>query len=153
MARTTVPFAAADNALGGYALYTPSQDPGSGSLALMTTSILAMDVYFNRASLGIAPPTSSAAASQPALNTSKDVATASGSAVTGGVGSTTGSIAPQQPSTAAGNTPVPTAASSKSSLLQVTPAVGGSESSPSLAPGPGPAVQMTSQPTPPAKIG
>ncbi|KXZ49193.1 hypothetical protein GPECTOR_22g783 [Gonium pectorale] len=55
---TTVPFAAADDALGGYMLCTFMEEPTTKQLSLICSTIPAIDLYFNRAKLlGIGPPT------------------------------------------------------------------------------------------------
>ncbi|GFR52147.1 hypothetical protein Agub_g14662 [Astrephomene gubernaculifera] len=54
---TTVPFAAADDALGGYMLCTFMEEPVTKQLSLIACSIPAIDLYFNRyAMLGITAP-------------------------------------------------------------------------------------------------
>ncbi|GIL51045.1 hypothetical protein Vafri_7151 [Volvox africanus] len=59
---TTVPFAAADDALGGYMLCTFMEEPTTRQLSLISSTIPAIDLYFNRfALLGIPPPGSGGA--------------------------------------------------------------------------------------------
>ena len=54
--QTAVPFAAADDALGGYLLSSFIEEPASGSLSLISSSVQGIDLYFNRGSLlGITP--------------------------------------------------------------------------------------------------
>ncbi|KAG2428984.1 hypothetical protein HXX76_011228 [Chlamydomonas incerta] len=54
---TTVPFAAADDALGGYMLSTFMEEPTTKQLSLISSTIPAIDLYFNRhALLGVPPP-------------------------------------------------------------------------------------------------
>ncbi|EFJ49749.1 hypothetical protein VOLCADRAFT_89515 [Volvox carteri f. nagariensis] len=54
---TTVPFAAADDALGGYMLCTFMEEPTTRQLSLISSTIPAIDLYFNRhALLGIPMP-------------------------------------------------------------------------------------------------
>ncbi len=45
---TSVPFAAADDALGGYQLSTFIEEPASGSLSIIASTIKGIDLYFNR---------------------------------------------------------------------------------------------------------
>ncbi len=60
---TTVPFAAADDALGGYMLSTFMEEPTTRQLGLISSSIPAIDLYFNKyALLGVPPPPGAAAA-------------------------------------------------------------------------------------------
>ncbi len=47
-AQTAVPFAAADDALGGYLLATFLEDPNTKTLSLISSTIQAVDLYFNR---------------------------------------------------------------------------------------------------------
>ncbi|GIL75161.1 hypothetical protein Vretimale_7844 [Volvox reticuliferus] len=62
---TTVPFAAADDALGGYMLCTFMEEPTTRQLSLISSTIPAIDLYFNRfALLGIPPPGSGGAAGE-----------------------------------------------------------------------------------------
>ena len=54
--QTAVPFAAADDALGGYLLSSFIEEPATGALSLISSSVQGIDLYFNRSSLlGIAP--------------------------------------------------------------------------------------------------
>lgn len=46
--RTSVPFAAADDALGGYRLATFIEEPAAGTLSLIASQIQALDIYFKR---------------------------------------------------------------------------------------------------------
>lgn len=60
---TTVPFAAADDALGGYMLSTFMEEPTTRQLGLISSSIPAIDLYFNKyALLGVPPPPGAGAA-------------------------------------------------------------------------------------------
>ncbi len=43
-----MPFAAADDALGGYRLSTFLEEPQSGALAIISSTIQGIDLYFNR---------------------------------------------------------------------------------------------------------
>ncbi|GLC66131.1 hypothetical protein PLESTF_000388200 [Pleodorina starrii] len=64
---TTVPFAAADDALGGYMLCTFMEEPTTRQLSLISSTIPAVDLYFDRyALLGIQPPGSAAPAAAAA---------------------------------------------------------------------------------------
>ena len=45
---TSVPFTAADDALGGYQLSTFLEEPLSGQLSLISSTIKGIDLYFNR---------------------------------------------------------------------------------------------------------
>ncbi len=45
---TAVPFAASDDALGGYMLATFMEEPNSGTLSIISSSIKGMDLYFKR---------------------------------------------------------------------------------------------------------
>ncbi|GFH17687.1 uncharacterized protein HaLaN_14371 [Haematococcus lacustris] len=45
---TAVPFAAADDALGGYQLSTFIEEPVSGVLSIIASTIHGIDLYFNR---------------------------------------------------------------------------------------------------------
>lgn len=47
-ALTAVPFAAADNALGGYLLATFLEEPATGALSLISSTIQGIDLYFRR---------------------------------------------------------------------------------------------------------
>ncbi|KAG2482802.1 hypothetical protein HYH03_018292 [Edaphochlamys debaryana] len=63
---TTVPFAAADDALGGFMLSTFMEEPVTKQLSLISSTIPAIDLYFNRfALLGIPPPAGMALATGP----------------------------------------------------------------------------------------
>jgi hypothetical protein len=46
--KTAVPFAAADDALGGYMLATFLEEPNTGSMSLISSTIQGIDLYFNR---------------------------------------------------------------------------------------------------------
>jgi hypothetical protein len=43
---TSVPFAAADKSLGNFMLATFLEDPSSGALSIVSSSIVAIDLYF-----------------------------------------------------------------------------------------------------------
>eukprot|EP00198_Chlamydomonas_reinhardtii_P001931 XP_001691267.1 predicted protein [Chlamydomonas reinhardtii] len=77
---TTVPFAAADDALGGYMLSTFMEEPTTKQLSLISSTIPAIDLYFNRhALLGAAPllgAVAAAAAGAAAVGTAAAVAAA-----------------------------------------------------------------------------
>jgi hypothetical protein len=45
---TSVPFAAADDALGGYMLSTFIEDPATGTLSIIASTVKAIDIYFDR---------------------------------------------------------------------------------------------------------
>lgn len=54
---TAVPFAAADDAMGGYMLSTFMEEPHSGQLSIISSTIRGMDLYFDKYTLlGIQPP-------------------------------------------------------------------------------------------------
>lgn len=53
---TTVPFTAADDALGGYVLSTFMEEPTTGAVMLISSTIPAIDMYFHRATLMGGPP-------------------------------------------------------------------------------------------------
>ena len=60
-ARTAVPFAAADDALGGYMLATFLEDTATKALSLIGSTIQGVDLYFNRdVLLGTLPPVAAA---------------------------------------------------------------------------------------------
>lgn len=45
---TAVPFAAADDALGGYQLSTFLEEPSTGALSIISSTIRGIDLYFDR---------------------------------------------------------------------------------------------------------
>jgi hypothetical protein len=53
---TTVPFASADDALGGYMLCTFMEEPTTKQLSLISSTIPAIDLYFSRPALLAVPP-------------------------------------------------------------------------------------------------
>lgn len=60
-ALTSVPFAASDDALSGYQLATFLEEPNTGSLSLISSTIQAIDLYFDRYKLlGQEPPANAA---------------------------------------------------------------------------------------------
>ncbi|MEW5313598.1 MAG: hypothetical protein WDW38_005153 [Sanguina aurantia] len=59
---TTVPFTAADDALGGYVLSTFMEEPTTGAVMLISSTIPAIDMYFHRATLMGAAAAAAAAA-------------------------------------------------------------------------------------------